>query len=213
MQIARVVNHIVATEKHPAYESLKILHVHVLNAKLELASETLVAIDMVDAGVGDLDGRTVVPGLIALWSLGEFAWNLQSDPADAEHLVRLTAGAWLFMGPACLHVFSELAGARRPSGRILVPISYAASAAVFMVHYTTGWGLVGMVPTPWGYGFELNFNFSVARFREESDAYGRIPNRQLIRIVTTTDIGGPCHSDHRNGLTRNQVDSTTTSSS
>ncbi|MBW2726784.1 MAG: hypothetical protein JRE71_20580, partial [Deltaproteobacteria bacterium] len=72
----------------------------------------------------------VVPALIAFWSLGEFSWNLQPDPAVAELIVRATAGSWMMLGPACLHVYAELAGASRPLASRLVPISYGFSAAV-----------------------------------------------------------------------------------
>lgn len=103
----------------------------------------------------------VVPALIAFWSLGEFSWNLQPDPAVAELIVRATAGAWMMLGPACLHVYAELAGARRPLASRLVPISYGFSAAVFLVHLFTGWGLVGVEPAPWGYVVRLDLNFSL----------------------------------------------------
>lgn len=101
----------------------------------------------------------MVPALIVLWSLGEFSWNLQSDPAVAERIVRATALSWLMLGPACLHSYAELMGARRPMAYRLVPISYTFSAAIFLLHCFTGWGLVGVVPTPWGYGIRLDPNF------------------------------------------------------
>ncbi|MCP4039003.1 MAG: PAS domain-containing protein [bacterium] len=103
----------------------------------------------------------VVPALLALWCLGEIAWNLQSEVKAAEVLIRATAGAWLLLGPACLHVFAELARARHPLARRLVPISYFASVAAFLFHFVTGIGLAEIVPTPWGWRARLDLGFLV----------------------------------------------------
>jgi PAS domain S-box-containing protein len=100
-----------------------------------------------------------VPALLALWSLGEISWNLQPDPVAAEQILRLTSGAWMMLGPACLHIYSELVGTQRPWASRLVPISYGLSAIVFLIHLFTGWGLVGVVPAPWGYVGRLSLNF------------------------------------------------------
>ena len=54
MQIARVHSHIVATRKHPAYEGRKLFMVRPLGRDLAPAGEALLAVDLVDAGVGDL---------------------------------------------------------------------------------------------------------------------------------------------------------------
>jgi len=54
MQLARVRKRIVATQKHPAYRGAKIFVLETVNPQGEPTGETLVALDMVDSGVGDL---------------------------------------------------------------------------------------------------------------------------------------------------------------
>ena len=101
----------------------------------------------------------VVPALIGLWSLGEFLWNLQPDPIVAAQIIRLTTGSWMLLGPACLHIFSELAGERRPIAKTLVRVSYAVSGLTFLTHCATGWGMVGTISVPWGLQTQLDLYF------------------------------------------------------
>lgn len=54
MQIARVCKHIVATRKHEAYRGCKLLLVEPVDREGKPAGEEVVAVDLVDAGVGDL---------------------------------------------------------------------------------------------------------------------------------------------------------------
>jgi len=53
MLIARVIGELVATYKHPSHEGLKILMVQPLNLDGTDRGVALVALDAVDAGVGD----------------------------------------------------------------------------------------------------------------------------------------------------------------
>jgi microcompartment protein CcmK/EutM len=53
MLIARVVGEIVATQKHPTHEGRKILLVQPLNLDGSNRGDAVVALDAVDAGVGD----------------------------------------------------------------------------------------------------------------------------------------------------------------
>jgi ethanolamine utilization protein EutN len=53
MLIARVVGELVATQKHPSHEGRKILLVQPLNLDGSNRGDALVALDAVDAGVGD----------------------------------------------------------------------------------------------------------------------------------------------------------------
>ncbi len=101
----------------------------------------------------------IVPAWLALWSLGEIAWNLEASPQGAGLLIRLTACTWLLLGPACLHLYAELAGARHLAARRLVPLSYAVSLGASAIHLTTGVGLGQVYPVPWGYGFSLEPSF------------------------------------------------------
>ncbi len=54
MLIGKVTGNIAATIKHPVYKSQKLLTVNILTPTQEPTSESVVAIDSVDAGVGDL---------------------------------------------------------------------------------------------------------------------------------------------------------------
>jgi len=51
--IARVVGELVATQKHPSHEGRKLLLVQPLNLDGSNRGDALVALDAVDAGVGD----------------------------------------------------------------------------------------------------------------------------------------------------------------
>jgi len=53
MLIGRVVGEVVATHKHPSHQGLKLLMVATLDLKGKEQSAPFVAIDSVDAGVGD----------------------------------------------------------------------------------------------------------------------------------------------------------------
>ncbi len=53
MLIARVVGELVATQKHPSHEGKKILLVQPLNLDGSDRGDAVVALDAVDAGIGD----------------------------------------------------------------------------------------------------------------------------------------------------------------
>ena len=53
MLIARVVGELVATQKHPSHEGRKLLLVQQLNLDGSNRGDAVVALDAVDAGVGD----------------------------------------------------------------------------------------------------------------------------------------------------------------
>jgi len=53
MLIARVIGELVATQKHPSHEGRKLLLVQPLNLDGTNRGEAVVALDAVDAGVGD----------------------------------------------------------------------------------------------------------------------------------------------------------------
>jgi ethanolamine utilization protein EutN len=54
MLIGKVSGNIAATIKHPVYKAQKLLTVEILKPDLVPTGESVVAIDSVDAGVGDL---------------------------------------------------------------------------------------------------------------------------------------------------------------
>ena len=53
MLIARVIGELVATQKHPSHEGCKVLLVQPLNLDGSNRGDAVVALDAVDAGVGD----------------------------------------------------------------------------------------------------------------------------------------------------------------
>ncbi len=71
MIIGRVVDQFVATQKDSALEGQKLLVVQPLTLEGEESGESVLAIDGVDAGVGD---RVLVvqDGWAAMWVLGKF---------------------------------------------------------------------------------------------------------------------------------------------
>jgi len=54
MLIGKVTGNIAAMIKHPVYKSQRLLNVAILTPELQPTGEAVVAIDSVDAGVGDL---------------------------------------------------------------------------------------------------------------------------------------------------------------
>ena len=69
MLIARVVGDVVATQKHPAHEGLKILLVQPLNLDMTNRGDAVIALDAVDAGMGDLV-LLVTEGFSAMTAVG-----------------------------------------------------------------------------------------------------------------------------------------------
>ena len=69
MLIARVIGELVATQKHPSHEGRKILLVQPLNLDGSNRGDAVIALDAVDAGVGD---RVLVAteGYSAMTSVG-----------------------------------------------------------------------------------------------------------------------------------------------
>jgi ethanolamine utilization protein EutN len=67
--IARVVGELVSTEKHPSHKGLKVLLVQPLNLDDTDRGDALVAVDSVQAGIGD-KVLVATDGYAALSSLG-----------------------------------------------------------------------------------------------------------------------------------------------
>jgi ethanolamine utilization protein EutN len=68
MILARVVGHVVATQKNPSHEGQKILRVQPIDLQGKDSGDSLLALDGVDAGLGD---RVVVTqeGWSACWTV------------------------------------------------------------------------------------------------------------------------------------------------
>ena len=69
MLIARVIGEVVATRKHPSHEGRKVLMVQPLNLDGTDRGDAVVALDAVDAGVGDRV-LLVTEGFSAMTSVG-----------------------------------------------------------------------------------------------------------------------------------------------
>ena len=69
MLIARVIGELVATQKHPSHEGRKVLIVQPLNLDGSDRGDALLALDAVDAGVGDRV-LVVTEGYSAMTSVG-----------------------------------------------------------------------------------------------------------------------------------------------
>jgi microcompartment protein CcmK/EutM len=69
MLIARVIGEIVATQKHPSHEGRKVLMVQPLNLDGSDRGDAVVALDAVDAGVGDRV-LLITEGFSAMTSVG-----------------------------------------------------------------------------------------------------------------------------------------------
>ncbi|MBN2542364.1 EutN/CcmL family microcompartment protein [bacterium] len=54
MLICKVIGNVISTVKNPAYEGRKILLVSILDTEGNPTGETEIAIDLVDAGIGDI---------------------------------------------------------------------------------------------------------------------------------------------------------------
>jgi ethanolamine utilization protein EutN len=78
MQIARILGCVIATRKHAAYKGRKLLVAQPLDRVLRPQGQQLVAVDMVDAGVGDL---------VLVTSEGRWAREQFGDAAPIRSLV------------------------------------------------------------------------------------------------------------------------------
>jgi len=91
----------------------------------------------------------------AFWALCEILWNTSTDPEIALRFVRLSSAGWVMIGPLGFHLILEVVGASTPSRRRGLPWLYAISLGFLGVAWTTSWIHVGVVPTSWGWGYEL----------------------------------------------------------
>jgi microcompartment protein CcmK/EutM len=86
--IARVVGHVVATQKQQAHEGQKILLVQPLDLENHPVGEPFVALDAVDAGVGDRV-LAVQEGFSAMTSVGHFEQPIDAAVIGVVDLVEL----------------------------------------------------------------------------------------------------------------------------
>ena len=88
MIIARVVGHIVATQKQESHEGKKILLVQPLDLEGQPVGDAFVALDAVDAGVGDRV-LAVQEGFSAMTSVGHIESPIDAAVIGVVDLVEL----------------------------------------------------------------------------------------------------------------------------
>jgi len=91
----------------------------------------------------------------AFWALCEVLWNTATDAETALFLVRVSSVGWVAIGPLGLSVMLDVASSPAPRARRALPWLYAASAAFLVAVLATDWIHERVVPTPWGWGYEL----------------------------------------------------------
>jgi microcompartment protein CcmK/EutM len=69
MILAKVIGQVIATQKEPSHEGKKILLIQALNLQDELTGDPFVALDAVDAGIGDRV-LAIQEGFSAMTSVG-----------------------------------------------------------------------------------------------------------------------------------------------
>ena len=89
MIIARVVGNVIATQKHPDHAGKKILLVQPLDLQGEPTGDVIVALDAVDAGVGDRV-LAVQEGFSAMTSVGHTESPIDAAVIGVIDLVELT---------------------------------------------------------------------------------------------------------------------------
>ena len=93
MQLARVVGNVVSTVKNPSLRSRKIMIVQNLNEKLEPVGQTLVALDAVGCGIGEL----------VFWCRGKeasFPFTRDATPTDCTIVGIVDSEKHVFNGEA-----------------------------------------------------------------------------------------------------------------
>jgi len=89
MLIARVIGELTATRKHPTHEGLKLLLVQPLNLDGSDRGDAVVAVDAVDAGVGDQVLLTT-EGYSAFSSVGRLMSPIEAAVIGVVDEVKLT---------------------------------------------------------------------------------------------------------------------------
>ena len=90
----------------------------------------------------------------AFWASCEIVWNLAPDRETALLWMRTSAVGWIFVGAVSLHSFVALVGGATRLAHLVVPV-YAASAACWILTWTTDWMIADAVRTGWGWGYRV----------------------------------------------------------
>jgi PAS domain S-box-containing protein len=88
----------------------------------------------------------------AWWSLCEVVWGMADDPETVRWLIKASSLGWLWLGPLCLEILTELAGDAKLKLRRLVPLAYVTAAASIVLYIATPWCVGEPVRVSWGWG-------------------------------------------------------------
>lgn len=88
MILAKVIGQVIATQKEPSHEGKKILLIQALNLQNELTGDPFVALDSVDAGIGDRV-LAIQEGFSAMTSVGHTDAPIDAAVIGVVDLVEL----------------------------------------------------------------------------------------------------------------------------
>jgi len=88
----------------------------------------------------------------AHWSVCQVMWGFADDPETARRWVQLSSVGWLWLGPLCLHLVSELAVRPGSLHPWLFP-SYLVAFFCLLLYTGTDLGIEAVVRTEFGWGF------------------------------------------------------------
>jgi len=100
---------------------------------------------------------TLMVAGVSFWALCEVLWSSQSDPDAARFFVRLSAVGWVFIGPLALDVMREITGESTLRTRRVLRCFYGVSAGFLAAAWFTPWMHSGILPTRWGWGYEVGW--------------------------------------------------------
>jgi PAS domain S-box-containing protein len=93
----------------------------------------------------------------AFWALCEVLWNSRSDPETARIFLRLSTVGWVFIGPLALDIMREISGEGTGRAQKALPYLYATAAGFLAAALFTPWMHSSVVPTRWGWGYEIGW--------------------------------------------------------
>ena len=99
---------------------------------------------------------TMIAG-VSFWALCEILWNSRATADDARFYVRLSGIGWIFIGPLVLHAMREITGARSRWTDRESRVLYAIAVGFLLASLFTPWIHTGVVPTSWGWGYEIGW--------------------------------------------------------
>jgi signal transduction histidine kinase len=100
-------------------------------------------------------------GCSAFWSLCEVIAGSEPHGERALLVLRISSLGWMWLGPLSLQLYLEATtGITEPTRRLL-HFGYLAAFVFILLYIATPLGLRGLVPTPFGWGYEFGSFFPV----------------------------------------------------